>query len=69
MPGTYYLRIKPEKVSQPTQFVVNYASNSRIIMEEVNLSKQQTSMILRQAMASLIGELTSYSLDVNKKYE
>jgi len=38
-------------------------------MEEVNLSKEQTSMILRQAMASLIGESTSYSLDKNKRNE
>lgn len=38
-------------------------------MEEVQLSKKETSSILRSAMASMIGQLTSYSLDVTKKYE
>lgn len=69
VPGTYYLRIKPEKVDRATKFVVNYASNSRFSMQEVNLSKPQTSAILRQSMASLISSMTNYSLDVNKKYE
>ena len=48
---------------------MNYASNSRFSMEEVNLEKKQTSAILRQSMASLIGNMTNYSLDVTKKYE
>ena len=33
VPGTYYLRIKTEKIDRPSQFVVNYASNNKIIME------------------------------------
>ncbi len=70
VPGTYYLRIKPEKYPDgESKFVVNYSSNSQITMEEVNLSKQQRSAILRQAMSSMIGELTSYSLDIKTKYE
>lgn len=70
VPGIYYLRIKTEKYPDgESKFVVNYSSNSRITMEEVNLSKQQRSAILRQAMSSMIGELTSYSLDVKTKYE
>ena len=69
VPGTYYLRIKVETVDRPTRFVVNYASNSRFSMEEVNLEKKQTSAILRQSMASLIGSMTNYSLDTNLRYE
>lgn len=38
-------------------------------MEEVLLPKQQTSLIIRQAMASLIGQMTSYSLDQKQRYE
>jgi hypothetical protein len=40
VPGVYYLRIKTEKVDRPSRFVVNYSCNSKVVMEEVNLTKQ-----------------------------
>jgi hypothetical protein len=37
-------------------------------MEEAQLSKQMKSEILRTAMASLIGDVSSYSLSKDKNY-
>lgn len=55
MAGTYYLRIKTQKVDKSVNFVVNYSSNNKVTMQQVQLTKQQRSAILRQAMASMIG--------------
>lgn len=69
VPGHYILRIKPETTHTTSTFVVNYASNNFVEMREADLSKRESSMLLRQSMTSLIGDLKNYSLDTKKKSE
>lgn len=67
--GTYILKIKPEQTNRVSHFVVNYASDSYIEMKEYFPEKKESSAIMRQSMASLIGLMTSYHLDNTKKDE
>jgi hypothetical protein len=69
VPGDYYFRIKVEKHDSPIRFVINYACNSKIEMTEVKPTKAETSMILREAMASLIGRRRVGTLDKKCNYE
>lgn len=67
--GHYILKIKPEAHSKTTYFVVNYASNLPIKMTEYFPDKKQTSLILRESMASLIGPMTHMQKDIDRQYE
>lgn len=63
------MKIKPENVGKTSIFVVNYASDNYIEMKEHFPMKTETSAIMRSSMASLIGLMTSYHLDKEKKHD
>ncbi len=67
--GSYILKIKPESVNRKSFFVVNYASNSLITMKEFFPDKKQTSLIMRDSMASLIGVMALQYPEVDRKFE
>lgn len=67
--GHYILKIKPEAYGKTSQFVVNYASNLPIRMSEYFPDKKQTSLMLREAMASLIGPMANIHKDVDRTQE
>lgn len=67
--GNYVLKIKPEPTNKISNFVINYASDSAINIQEYFPEKRVTSTILRQSMASLIGLVSSYHLDNKNKFE
>ena len=69
IPGRYILKIKTESINRPSKFVVNYACNSKVVMHEIYPSKNETSLILRSSLASLVEDLRNYSLDKNKRDE
>jgi hypothetical protein len=52
--GRYILRIKSENQPKKAYYVINYTCSHDVRMKEVNLSKEETSRLLKDAMASNI---------------
>lgn len=49
--------------------MLNYASNIPLHMTEIFPDKKQTSLMLREAMSSLIGPMANLHHDVDRKFE
>lgn len=63
IPGRYILKIKSEKWNKAASYAVNYSSNSNFLMKEVTMSKDEASVLMRQAMVSIIGRSPRATLD------
>ena len=68
-PGRYVLKIKIEKNDINSTYVINYNSNNNFQMKEIYLSKQETSLMMRSAMVSIMGRTPRVSLDKEKRQD
>jgi len=63
IPGRYILKIKTEASDRDMQFVLNYCSDSNLVMREIELSKEETSLLTRESMISLMPNLPKATLN------